>query len=183
MNTTPSAPSEPDQPSWGSAPSTSPTGSGTDSVSDSGNHSGSDEPHRQQPGPARPGAQFFDAVRGLGVIRPDDGRVAAGVAAGLARRWNVDPVAVRVGFVLLALLGGLGVTLYGLGWLLLPQPDGRIHAQQVLTGTVTAGLVGAVATILLSGPQAHGPLLFLAVIGLIAWRLTARSRQHRYQGC
>jgi hypothetical protein len=33
---------------------------------------------------------------------------------------------VRVAFVLLTLLGGLGLTMYGLGWLLLSQLDSPI---------------------------------------------------------
>lgn len=44
----------------------------------------------------------------------------AGVCGGVAERWGLDPVLVRVGFVLLALTGGLGVILYLAGWLLLP---------------------------------------------------------------
>lgn len=44
----------------------------------------------------------------------------AGVAGGVAERWGLDPVLVRVGFVLLALTGGVGAVLYLAGWLLLP---------------------------------------------------------------
>lgn len=44
----------------------------------------------------------------------------AGVCGGIAERWGLDPVLVRVGFVLLALTGGIGVILYLAGWLLLP---------------------------------------------------------------
>ena len=33
----------------------------------------------------------------------------AGVCGGVAARWGLDPVLVRVGFVLLALTGGIGV--------------------------------------------------------------------------
>ena len=44
----------------------------------------------------------------------------AGVCGGVARHWNVDPVLVRVGWVLLALSGGVGVVLYVAAWLLVP---------------------------------------------------------------
>jgi phage shock protein PspC (stress-responsive transcriptional regulator) len=172
MTTTPPEPSRPDQPSWGSAPPTPPTSSGTDDPI----------PTPTPAATGQPGARFFDAIRRLHIVRPDDGRWAAGVAAGLARRWNIHPTAVRIGFVLLTLLGGLGITLYGLGWLLLPHPDGRIHAQQVLTGTVTAGFIGATLTVLLSGMHLFGPLLVLALIGFIIWRVTGH-RRHRYQAC
>lgn len=45
----------------------------------------------------------------------------AGVAAGAARAVGVDPVIVRIGFVLLALCGAFGVVLYLAGWLLIPD--------------------------------------------------------------
>jgi len=45
----------------------------------------------------------------------------AGVAAGLADYFDVDPLMVRIGFVALALLGGLAVPLYLAGWMLIPE--------------------------------------------------------------
>ncbi|MET0694002.1 MAG: PspC domain-containing protein [Propionibacteriaceae bacterium] len=53
-----------------------------------------------------------------------------GLCGGIARHWGVDPVLVRVGAVLLALSGGIGVVLYAAGWLLIPidgKNDARIH--------------------------------------------------------
>src|ERR671938_1368201 len=101
--------------------------------------------------PGGPGvAAFFDRIRRYGAVRPDDGRWFAGVAAGLARRWGVDPLLVRGGFVLLTVFGGIGLLLYGLGWLFLPHPDGRIHAQEVLRGVVTAGFIGGLLLVLLN---------------------------------
>jgi phage shock protein PspC (stress-responsive transcriptional regulator) len=44
----------------------------------------------------------------------------AGLCAGVARHWGVDPVLVRVGWALLALSGGIGLVLYLAGWLLIP---------------------------------------------------------------
>ena len=104
--------------------------------------------------PRRPvGAGFFDQIRAQGLVRSDD-RVAAGVSGAVARRLGIDPILVRVGFVVLTLLGGIGVLAYGLGWLFLPQADGRIHAQSLLTGDVTSGAVGAVITVIvgIGGP-------------------------------
>lgn len=53
--------------------------------------------------------------------RSPDHRMIAGVAAGVADWLDVDVTAVRAGFVVLALAGGLGVPLYLAGWLLLPE--------------------------------------------------------------
>jgi phage shock protein PspC (stress-responsive transcriptional regulator) len=99
------------------------------------------------------------------------------VASGLARRFQVDPLVVRCAFVVLALLGGLGVTLYGLGWLFLPHPDGRIHAQQALLGTVTAGFVAALLTVLVSAPEAL-PLLVVALVVYVIVQHRRTSRHH-----
>src|ERR1039457_7512547 len=50
-----------------------------------------------------------------------DGRMVAGVAAGLADYFDVDPTLVRIGFVVLSCLGGLAVPLSPAGWLLVPE--------------------------------------------------------------
>lgn len=47
-----------------------------------------------------------------------------GVCAGLADYFNLDPTVVRLIFVLLALLGGHGVLIYLILWLVVPlQPE------------------------------------------------------------
>ncbi len=51
------------------------------------------------------------------------GRMLGGVAVGLADYFDVDPVLVRVGFVVLAFVGGLAVPLYLAGWALIPDED------------------------------------------------------------
>lgn len=52
--------------------------------------------------------------------RPRDDRMVAGVAAGIARRYDIDPVLVRVGFVVAAITG-IGAVLYLAAWLVLPD--------------------------------------------------------------
>ncbi|WP_033437038.1 PspC domain-containing protein [Saccharothrix sp. NRRL B-16314] len=66
--------------------------------------------------------------------RPHDGRKIAGVAAGIARRYQLDPVIVRVAFVAMALCNGAGVLIYLLGWLLLAQADDEVSAAESLLG-------------------------------------------------
>nr|WP_294695569.1 PspC domain-containing protein [uncultured Friedmanniella sp.] len=43
-----------------------------------------------------------------------------GLSGGLAEHWGIDPVLVRVAFVLLTFSGGVGAVLYLAGWLLIP---------------------------------------------------------------
>ena len=45
----------------------------------------------------------------------------AGVAAGLARYFGVDPTIVRIAFVVLTVVGGAGIPLYLAGLLLIPE--------------------------------------------------------------
>jgi phage shock protein C len=52
------------------------------------------------------------------------GRMLAGVAAGLADYLGVDVTLVRIAFVALAFMGGLAVPLYLAGWLVIPDEDG-----------------------------------------------------------
>ena len=50
-------------------------------------------------------------------------RVLGGVCAGIANRFGVDPLMVRVVVVVAAFFGGVGVALYALGWVALPAGD------------------------------------------------------------
>jgi phage shock protein PspC (stress-responsive transcriptional regulator) len=59
-------------------------------------------------------------------------RMLAGVAAGLAEYFDVDPTLVRIGFVALSLLGGIAVPLYMAGWLLIPEEGAEISVAEEL---------------------------------------------------
>ena len=63
----------------------------------------------------------------------------AGVCGGVARHWNVDPVLVRVGWVLLALSGGVGVVLYVAAWLLVPADGATTSTMDDLAKGATRG--------------------------------------------
>jgi phage shock protein PspC (stress-responsive transcriptional regulator) len=53
--------------------------------------------------------------------RPVKGRMIAGVAAGFAEYFGLDPVLVRVVLVVVTLIAGVGVLIYLAGWLLIPE--------------------------------------------------------------
>ena len=53
--------------------------------------------------------------------RPTEGRMLAGVAAGIARYLDVDVTAVRIILAVLAIVGGAGVPIYLAAWLLIPE--------------------------------------------------------------
>jgi phage shock protein PspC (stress-responsive transcriptional regulator) len=54
-------------------------------------------------------------------------RILGGVCSGVAAEFHLDPLWVRLAFVLLAFAHGLGILLYVLLWLLMPEPaDGAV---------------------------------------------------------
>ena len=55
------------------------------------------------------------------LYRSRTNRKLAGVCGGLAQYFNTDPTLIRVLFVVLALLGGPGLVIYLLMWILVPE--------------------------------------------------------------
>nr|WP_324197693.1 PspC domain-containing protein [Nocardia abscessus] len=80
---------------------------------------------------------FGDQVQQIWQTRPvrlpRQGPVA-GVAAGFARRYEIDPVLVRVAFVVSTIFGGAGIVLYLLAWLLLSASGDQASAAESLVG-------------------------------------------------
>jgi len=70
------------------------------------------------PPPPPPGTAGF-ATR-YGLVRPVHNRYIAGVCGAFARATNTDPVLWRVALPVLTVLGGFGILVYLLGWLLIP---------------------------------------------------------------
>lgn len=133
-------------------------------------------------------APLWRWVEGLRVTRSSE-RWVGGVAGGLAQRWRVDPLVVRGAVVALCLLGGVGLVAYAVAWLLLPEPDGRIHLRDALAGRFDQAQVGAAVMLLIGlGPadwvgDSWGggwvwglvkALGWLTVLGLVAWYLADR---------
>jgi phage shock protein C len=50
-------------------------------------------------------------------------RVIAGVCGGLAEYFGLDPSLVRVGYALAVLFGGVGVLIYFIMWIVVPEKD------------------------------------------------------------
>ena len=95
-----------------------------------------------------------DEVRELSRLRRSrDDRKIAGVAGGIARHLDIDPVIVRIGLVVLAVFGGAGLLVYGALWLLLPE-DGSDRAVLSLddrSRTVAVLGIGVLAALSLVG--------------------------------
>jgi phage shock protein PspC (stress-responsive transcriptional regulator) len=93
------------------------------------------------PVPPRPvGATFFAWLRSLGVTRRDDAWVA-GVCSGIAARTGLDPLLIRGIAIVIALLGGPVFLAYAVGWALLPDARGHIHAESAVNGVFTFPMI------------------------------------------
>ena len=136
-------------------------------------------------GPADDGPRVSrDEVRDLGRLRRSVAdRKVAGVAGGLARHLDIDPIILRVGFVVLAFFGGAGLILYAAGWALVPeegQQRAAVHLDE-RSRTIALVALGVVAALALVG-DSWGAYWFpwpLAIIGLIAFVWLSRSRDGR----
>jgi len=113
-------------------------------------------------------------------------RKIAGVAGGLGRALGVDPVLVRVGFVVLTIFS-LGVPLYLLCWLLLPADGDEVSAAESLIGRGRSSVppvltVGLAILLMISMGWMFSwgfPFWPLVVVGIIAI-MVARKRR---DGC
>lgn len=113
----------------------------------------------------------FSALR-----RSTSDRKVSGLAGGLARAWNIDPLLIRIGFAVLALSGGIGVVLYLAGWLMVPEeghetsrleeaiPQSRTWSREVKVAIVAiACVIGLVAGSSIAPFPAVAALVVLAI--------------------
>ena len=130
-----------------------------------------------QDGPRPERSEVLDFGR---LRRSLDERRLAGVAGGLARHLDIDPIIVRVTLVVLVFFGGAGLVLYGAAWLLVPeegspaQPLGLDDRNRGIA-LVAAGILAALAVL---GDSA-GAFWFpwpVVIIGLaVAWFLHRKN--------
>jgi phage shock protein C len=58
-----------------------------------------------------------------GLYRSSRDKMIGGVAGGIGESWNLDPTLIRILFILMVLVGGGGVLLYIILWIVLPLED------------------------------------------------------------
>jgi phage shock protein C len=68
------------------------------------------------------------------LLRPRKGRLVAGVCVGLADYFGVDVNLVRLGFGIFTVFWGLGLLIYGLAWLVLPEEGETSSILESLVG-------------------------------------------------
>lgn len=106
-------------------------------------------------------------------------RRVAGVCSGLAQHFDIDPAIVRVAFVVLIFFGGVGLVLYGVCWLLIPDEGtgtGRI-ALDDRSRAIALIIAGVIAALVILGVGWGGPPWpVVIVVGLVAWWLISRRK-------
>ena len=129
-----------------------------------------DQPNAEAPRPRR-------------LLRSRDDRVFGGVAGGLGRHFNIDPIIFRVGFAVSAFFGGLGVVVYLILLIAVPEDDGSGQPAPQQGGSrflviAAAVVLGILALALLDGPHwgwSWGPgLFFWIAVALVAGYLARR---------
>ncbi|WP_194288976.1 MULTISPECIES: PspC domain-containing protein [unclassified Nocardioides] len=135
-------------------------------------------------GPGRPAGgprARGEEIRDLGRLRRSttDHHVA-GVAGGLARHLDIDPVILRVAFVVLIFFGGAGLLLYGACWLLVPPDDGTAPVVRLddRTRSIVLLVAAGLSALALVG-DSWGVIGFpwpLAIVGAVALVLLTRNR-------
>jgi len=126
---------------------------------------------------------FYAALRRPGIVRGTDERWFAGVAGGIARWLGVDPLVVRAGFILFSIFFGIGVTLYLVLWLLMPDDRGRLPVERALKDGDGGSIFLLVITVLAVlggapwwGGDFHGARIFgFAVLVFGAWWFLTRT--------
>ncbi|MDJ0962109.1 MAG: PspC domain-containing protein [Acidimicrobiia bacterium] len=103
--------------------------------------------------------------------RPIQGRVLAGVAAGIAQRANISVGLTRLGFIIASLFGGFGVLLYLAAWALMPEEGveeapaerwfANLNNPDRRTGAILIGIAGAIVIVSLA------PITAIAVVALV----------------
>jgi len=96
-------------------------------------------PPPYEPGPTPP------LVTGPNLLRRSrTDKVVAGVAGGLGRYLGIDPVILRVAFVVLTLAGLAGVLVYIIGWIAIPEekPGEQVGTAEHSSGNTARMVVG-----------------------------------------
>jgi signal transduction histidine kinase len=117
-------------------------------------------------------------------LRRDPGKgLIGGVCSGFAARLGIDPILIRIGFVLTLAAGGVGIPLYIIGWAFIPAegPERPVVAR-LLTRRDSWMVAAGIACLTLSvtlvlrnwglwfGDRIIWPAVFVAAGGALIWR-------------
>jgi len=67
-----------------------------------------------------------------GLVRSDTDRMIGGVCGGLGQHWGMDPLILRILFVIFALVNGVGLAVYVLLWIFVPLGNLEYENQEAV---------------------------------------------------
>lgn len=121
------------------------------------------------------------------LYRASDGKLVAGVAAGLAEHLRVDVLAVRIAFAVLAAAGGLGILAYAAFWAVVPiappatgapaPPNARVQLPAIAAVAVGGMVLAGIAGVVFDRAVAWSLVLAAAGAGLIWWQADEAQRR------
>ncbi|MGK2875567.1 MAG: PspC domain-containing protein [Nocardioides sp.] len=132
----------------------------------------------QTDGPRRSAEEMRDLT---GLRRHPSEKMIAGVASGIARHLDIDPLVVRITLAVLTFLGGAGLIIYVAGWLFLPTRDGEVTGPAMVDldprsrVVIVWAAVGIAVLAMIRGSFSNwnfpwwplaGALIFIAVVSL-----------------
>lgn len=117
-----------------------------------------------------------------GTVRRTGDRVVGGVAAALGRSWGIDPVLVRILFIVGTFAAGIGALLYLVLWISLPlvdappPPDSTVHRRgpAFWLGAAVVTIGGIIALAGLPARNIFVPLALVA-LGVALWQRPGTS--------
>lgn len=108
------------------------------------------------------------------LTRSSDERMIAGVCGGLAQYLEIDPVFVRLAFILLLFATGIGLPIYIILWVVMPEDNPGAVSNEIAVGKSAGetgadgrgfGRPGTIGLILIL----LGSYFLLSEIGLLNW--------------
>jgi phage shock protein PspC (stress-responsive transcriptional regulator)/branched-subunit amino acid transport protein AzlD len=145
----------------------------------------------QDPGASTSGRYDLRTLR-----RSRDDRMIGGVCGGLGRYTRVDPIIFRIVLAALAIFGGVGLLLYALAWLLMPEEGtdtSELH--RLFKGhaspwpIIAAAVIGFLGIVTFADVVHHRPggqfavlLIVIAVVAVIAIKRRATDTRPQYAG-
>ena len=76
------------------------------------------------------------------LYRDPENRVLGGVSSGIGYYWNIDPLVIRIIFVITALWGGGGIFVYLMIWIVIPEARTAAERLEMTGEPVTAENIG-----------------------------------------
>ena len=138
-------------------------------------------------GPPTAGGAPAGGFASIGLFRSRGQRVIAGVAGGIGERFGIDPVLVRIAFVLLSLSGLAGLVLYCVLWALMPESEGTEPVlppnarRATAMGMIVLGVMMLLRPLGLWLGDALASSVSLAAVGAaVIWMASPESTRQRW---